>query len=152
MWVVHHNVKVLLIMMCDYSSAIISACLRIYNNHTRTDYLEGIFGKSRELTLENVMVIVVCFAHIMKTAGRNIDHLIQRGKVGTDTEDKKCIRKLAMRVVSLIANCRTFKDIDQIVRNALVVFNSPTSSHQLERPLKYFEDAINTFQFSMEQE
>ena len=79
-------------MMCDYSSAIISACLRIFNNQTRAEYLgmlyEGIVEKSRELTLENIMVIVVCLAHIMKTAGRNIDHLMQRGKVGTDTEDK----------------------------------------------------------------
>ena len=154
--VVHDNVKVPLIMMCDYSSAIISACFRIFNNQTRIEYLdvlyEGIVEKSRELTLENIMVVFVCLAHITKTAGRNIDRLMQRGKVGTDTEDKKCIRKLAMRVVGLIANCETFKDIEKIVTNALVVFNSPICSNQLEGSLKYLEDAINTFQFPVEQE
>ena len=77
---------------------------------------------------------------------------MQRDKVGTDREDKKCIRKLAMRVVGLIANCGTFKDIEKIVTNASVVFNFPICSNQLEGSLKYLEDAINTFQFLVEQE
>ena len=82
--IVHKSIKVPLVMMCDFSATIIAACLKIYNNQTRTEYLDMLYDaivtKSKELDAENTIIFLVCVAHIIETNGRNIDRLLEKKK------------------------------------------------------------------------
>ena len=134
-------------MMCDFSAAIIAACLKIYNNQTRTEYLDMLYDaivtKSKELDAVNTMILLVCVTHIMKTNGRSIDRLLEKRR---KTEDIKSIRHLAMRVVSLLANCETSEQVERIVKHTAIVFKSEIVSDPMRTSLKFLEESINTFQ------
>ena len=144
---VHKSIKVPLVMMCDFSAAIIAACLKTYNNQTRTEYLDMLYDavvtKSKVPDAENTMIRLVCVAHIMKTNGRSIDRLLGKRR---KTEDIKSIRHFAMRVVGLLANCKTFEQVERIVKHTAIVFKSEIVSDPIRTSLKFLEESINTFQ------
>eukprot|EP00794_Sanderia_malayensis_P013594 gene13594-15005_t len=135
-----------LAIMSDFSTAILSAVISIFNSGMTTqeytdkcyNIITGVAGEEQKLTLA-----LICSAHLMKANARQIEACLKKSHV---TDGAGSVKHIAMRIVGLLVNADCLADIAVIVELAYIVFLSKKVTPQLEGALQRLASIINKFQ------
>eukprot|EP00794_Sanderia_malayensis_P015499 gene15499-17078_t len=135
-----------LAIMSDFSTAILSAVIRIFNSGMTTqEYTDkcyniftGVAGEEQKLTLA-----LICSAHLMKANSRQMEACLKKSHV---TDGAGSVKHIAMRIVRLLVNADCLADIAVIVELVYIVFLSEKVAPQLEGALQRLASIINKFQ------
>ena len=128
----------------DFSMAMISACVAELNNGMSLEqYINACYGILEGTTLDaNLSLVLVCSAHVMKMNSRYITACARKRQAEGSYRSSK---HLAMRIIGLLANTESLKDVVNIVRLAYIAFSSEYDSDELKDALNALASMINEF-------
>jgi hypothetical protein len=130
------------LVMSDFSMAIINACLREFNNESLEEYFErGFWIVNGKATPEEVQKTIhhVCSAHMMQIIKRHAKNLCEKGHPAESQIH------IAMRFFGRLLTATSLKEMKGIVSLGYVIFKTKFVCDMLTEKLDQFSECIRAF-------